>query len=260
MSYKTIALLAVLAATLLFVAPAAAQDPDVEADPQVTEGTNLTIAEASIDDDGFVGIHTESAEGGYTADTFVGGATIEEGEHEDVEVTLDEELEERQILYASLYDGDEVEADAEQVTVDNESVDDSFFVVIGDPEDENLSSSYQTLADLLQERHELRQSVDDLETRLDELEESDDEDVEDQRDSIRDEIDDLNEDLDEVDGQIEETDENIEEVLELREDIEENESDSGDGNDSGGEGLPGFTAVAALLALVATALVARRNA
>lgn len=245
---------------------ATAQEPHVEANPQVTDDANVTIDEVELDGEGFVVVHENPDGDNHTSGTVLGTAAVEEGEHEDVEVELDEELGERQLLYAVLYYYGEDEFDFTEASVaevqdeDGEwmDVEDSFYVVVGDPDHERLGDSYQSLAENLQQRHDFRQQLSDLEDRLDELEESDDPDVEESKEELQDEIDELEGDIDELDAQIANTTELIDDILEAEEELAEGEGDDeGEGGD--GEGLPGFTAFAAVLSLMAFALLARRH-
>lgn len=250
---------------------ATAQEPHVEASPQVTDEANVTIDDVEIvDGDGFVVVHEEPAGENHTADTVLGATAVEEGEHEDVEVELDEELEERQLLYAVLYYYPEDEFDFTEASVaetENEEgelvdVEDDFYVVVGDPDHERLGDSYQSLAENLQQRHDFREQLSDLEDRLDELDESDDPEVEESKEEVRDEIDSLEGDIDELDSQINNTTTLINDILEAEEELSDDEETNGedsDGEEDDAEGLPGFTAFAAVLSLIGFTLFARRH-
>ncbi len=268
---KTALLLAALVlATAMAGVAAADVENNVEASPQVTLGDNVTVDEASIDGDGFLVIHTESDGDNHTEDSVIAVEELDEGEHEDLLVELDEPLEERQLLYAALYfSGDEFDFDnasqAERETDEGfEDVEDSFYVVIGDVTalddfedvDVDLRESYQTLANNLQDRHEFRQRLDELQAELEELEDSDDPDVEESKEELRNSIEDLEAEIEELDAQIANRTELINDILEATDELEdeEEEDDVDDPN-----GLPGFTAVAAILSLVAFALIGRRH-
>lgn len=266
---RTAILLAVLALSLGLTGVAAAQDdvePNVEANPQVTLGDNVTVEEADIDGDGYLVVHEDPDGENYTEDTVLGVAEIEEGENEDVVVELDEQLEERQLLHAVLYfGGDEFEFDdaspvEEETDEGFESAEADFYVVVGDPDHERLGDTYQSLAENLQQRQDFRQQLSDLEDRLDQLEESDNESVESEKEDLRDEIDTLETNIDDLDGQIENTTTLIDDILEAEQDLD-NQSDDGGDNDGGdgAEGLPGFTAFAAVVSLMAFAFLARRE-
>lgn len=270
---KTAILLAVLALSLALTGVAAAQDssvePDVEAEPQVTLGDNVTVDTADIDGDGYLVIHEDPDGENYTEDTVLGVTELEEGEHDDVVVELDEQLEERQLLHAVLYfAGDEFEFDdaskVERETADGfEDVEDDFYVVVGDPDHETLGDTYQSLAENLQQRHDFQQQVSELQDKVEELEESDDPDVEQSKEDLQDEIDTLESDIDDLDGQINNTTTLINDILEAEQELENRSGGNGGGNgggDGGGaEGLPGFTGFVAMLSLVAFAFLARRE-
>lgn len=267
---RTAVLLAVLALSLAFTGVAAAQDevePDVEANPQVTLGDNVTVDDADIDGDGYLVIHEDPGGENYTEDTVLGVTEIEEGEHDEVEVELDEQLEERQLLHAVLYfGGDEFSMNnasiVERETDEGfENAEDDFYVVVGDPDHERLGDTYQSLAENLQQRHDFRQQLSDLEDRLDELEESDDEDVEQSKEDLQDEIDDLETNIDELDTQINNTTTLVNDILEAERQLaNQSDDDGGEGGDGdGAEGLPGFTGFVAMLSLVAFAFLARRE-
>lgn len=270
---RTAILLAVLAMSLALTGVAAAQDevePDVEANPQVTIGDNVTVDDSDIDGDGYLVIHEDPDGENYTEDTVLGVTELEEGEHDDVVVELDEQLEERQLLHAVLYYYPEEEFDFTEASVaetENEegelvNVEDDFYVVVGDPDHETLGDTYQSLAENLQQRHDFRQQLSDLEDRLEELEESDDEDVEESKDDLQDEIDELETDIDDLDTQINNTTTLVNDILEAEQELENRSDDNGGdngGDGDGAEGLPGFTGLVAMLSLVAFAFLARRE-
>lgn len=264
MRKATLLLVAATLAIGLAGVAAADVEPHVEANPQVTDDANVTVAEANIDGDGYLVIHEDPEGENYTSDTVLGVTDLEEGEHEDVTVELDEELEERQLLWAVLYFADdEFEFDDASVLEiqddDGEwhDVEDDFYVVVGDPDHERVGESYQTLAENLQQRSDFQRQLDGLRSRLDELEDSDDPDVEDEKEDVRSEIDEIETSLEGLDSQIENTTRLIDEILEAEQDGDDDEED--DGEDDEDQGLPGFTAVAAMLSLIAVALYARRH-
>lgn len=269
---RTAILLAVLALSLALTGVAAAQDevePDVEANPQVTIGDNVTVDDADIDGDGYLVIHEDPDGENYTEDTVLGVTELEEGENDDVVVELDEQLEERQLLHAVLYfGGDEFEFEdasiVERETDEGfEEMEDDFYVVVGDPDHERLGDTYQSLAENLQQRHDFQQQLSDLEDRLEELEESDDEDVEQSKEDLQDQIDELETDIDDLDTQINNTTTLVNDILEAEQELEnrsdDNGGDNGGGDGDGAEGLPGFTGFVAMLSLVAFAFLARRE-
>jgi PGF-CTERM protein len=275
---KTRILIAAVAASLLFLAaPAAAQDVSVNAEAQATTGENVTIESVEIDDDGWVAVYSESVDGGPNFDGLVGSAEVEDGENDDVVVETPD-LEENGFYYAVLHYEEESAGEFNypedsEVTVNDSAVQDDFFVAVGT---QDILESY---AEANQNRRALRDRIDNLETQIDDLEESANamngtdqevEDIEDQIDSLRDELESTRDDLDNVDSTIEETESLLEQAEnQSTDDTEtgsedggsesENGNESDDGEDEQPEGLPGFTAVAALVAALTAAVVLTRR-
>jgi PGF-CTERM protein len=274
---KTRILIAAVAASLLFLAaPAAAQDVSVNAEAQATTGENVTIESVEIDDDGWVAVYSESVDGGPNFDGLVGSAEVEDGENDDVVVETPD-LEENGFYYAVLHYEEESAGEFNypedsEVTVNDSTVQDDFYVAVGT---QDILESY---AEANQNRRALRERTDSLESQIDELEESANklndsqelDDVEDQIESLRDELESTRDNLDNVDSTIEETESLLEQAENQSTDDtdtgsedggseSENGNESDDGGDEQPEGLPGFTAVAALVAALTAAVVLTRR-
>ena len=269
-------LLAALAASLfLVVAPAAAQDVSVNAEPQATAGDNVTVENVQIDEDGWVAVYSESVDEGPNFDDLKGAAEVEDGEHDDVVVETDG-LDENAFYYAVLHyeeeDAGEFNYPADtEVTQNDSAVQDDFFVAVG------TRDIHQSYAEANQQRRSLREQADRLDQQLTELEDQaetsgTDEELQDQIETVQDNLDSTRDSIDQIDSTIQDTEE-------LLQEIEENGTGSdggdtgGDGNASDGngsdadgdtqeepQGLPGFTAIAALVAgLTAAVFLGRRD-
>lgn len=272
-------LLAALAASLLLVAaPAAAQDVSVNAEPQATAGDNVTVDSLEIDQDGWVAVYSESVEGGPNFDDLKGAAEVDDGEHEDVLVET-EGLDENAFYYAVLHYENETSGELNypedtEVTHNGSTVQDDFFVAVGT---QDVLDSY---ARANQQRRTLQNRIDSLQDQIDELERrsdrTDNEDLQDQIETLRDELESTRDSLQNIDGTIQETESLLEQMEENATDTDGGEgdgSDGGNGSDTDGQdgngsdgdgseepqGLPGFTAVAALVAALTAAVLLNRR-
>ncbi|MFP4174832.1 MAG: hypothetical protein ACLFSW_03530 [Halobacteriales archaeon] len=271
---KKILLAAIAVSLFLVAAPAAAQDVSVTAEPQATTGENVTIDSAEIDDDGWVAVYSESVDEGPNFDELKGAAEVEDGENDDIVVET-EGLDENGFYYAVLHYEEEEAGEFNypedsEVTYNDSTVQDDFYVAVGT---EDVLQSY---AEANQQRRDLRERIDSLEDQLEELEERSedtngtDEDLEDQIDSVREELETTRDSFDEIDSTIQETESLLEETSNGSDTDGGDEGDTDDGNDTDGntsddgtdepQGLPGFTAVAALVAgLTAAVFLGRRD-
>lgn len=276
---KKILTAALVASLFLVAAPVAAQDVSVDAEPQATAGDNVTIDSVEIDDDGWVAVYSESVDDGPNFDDLKGAAEVEDGDHDDVVVETDG-LDENAFYYAVLHYEEEESGefnypeDAE-VTYNDSTVQDDFFVAVG------TRDVLQSYAEANQQRRSLREQADLLEQQLDDLQDRSErangtsDDLQDQIDSVSDDLESTRDSLDDIDSTIQETEQ-------LLQDLEENQTDTGgsgdgtggaDGNETNGnesdgntsegsdepQGLPGFTAVAAIVALTAAVFLNRRD-
>jgi peptidoglycan hydrolase CwlO-like protein len=267
-------LVAALAASLFLVAaPAAAQDSSVNAEPQATVGDNVTVESVEIDADGWVAVYEESVDGGPNFDGLVGSAEVEEGEHDDVVVETDG-LDENGFYYAVLHYEEESAGEFNypgdtEVTYNDSTVQDDFYVAVGT---QDVLGSY---AEANQQRRDLRDRVDSLQEQLDELERRSerasgtDSDLQDQIDTVSDELESTRDNLESIDSTIQET-ENLLEQMSNQSETDGSGDDGGtdegngtDGNESDGadepQGLPGFTALAALVAGLTAAVFLNRQ-
>lgn len=272
---KTSILIVVLVATFaLLTGSAAAQGLDsvsVNAEAQATAGDNVTIDSVEIDQDGWVGVYEEDVGEEPDLGALAGSAELDEGTNTDIEVETD--LEDGGFYYAVPHYEEPSRGELnEPVEVNGTDVQDFFFVAVG------TRDVYQSYAEANQNRRALRGRLSDLRERVDELERRNERS---NNESIQGDIDRLNSNIDSVEQDIQTLDDTISETETLLQQLEEaeqqaeeaegedetdggegadNETDNETGEEDGGvEGLPGFTAVAALVAALTVALLAKRN-
>lgn len=273
---KTSILIVVLVATFaLLTGSAAAQGSDsvsVNAQAQATAGDNVTIDTVEMDQDGWVGVYEEDVGEEPDLGALAGSAELDEGINTDIEVETD--LEDSGFYYAvPHYDEPSVGELNEPVEVNGTDVQDFFFVAVG------TRDVYQSYAEANQNRRALRGRLSDLRERVDELERrnerSDNESIQSDIDRLNSNIDSVEQDIQTLDETIAETEDLLQELEEAEQQAEEAESENetdGEGadnetddetgedeTDGGVEGLPGFTAVAALVAALTVALLAKRK-
>lgn len=274
---KSSILIVVLVATFaLLTGSAAAQGLDsvsVNAEAQATAGDNVTIDSVEMDQDGWVGVYEEDVGGEPDLGALVGSAELDEGTNTDIEVETD--LEESGFYYAvPHYEEPSIGELNDPVEVNGTDVQDFFFVAVG------TRDVYQSYAEANQNRRALQGRLSDLRERVDELERrnerSNNESIQSEIDSLNSNIDEVEQDIEDLDNTIAETESLLQQLEEAEQQVEEaeseNETDGGEGvdngtddetgeeeTDGGSEGLPGFTAVAALVAALTVALLAKRN-
>jgi len=276
-----VASLALLALTGSAAAQGLGTSVSVEAGAQSTAGDNVTIDSVEIDQDGWVAVYEEDVGGEPDLGAPAGSAEVDEGTNTEVEVDTD--LEESGFYYAVLHYDEPSQGELnDPVEVNGTDVQDFFFVAVG------TRDVHQSYAEAKQNRRSLSNRLDELRERVDELqrrnERSSNESVQSDIDRLNSDIDAVEQDIQELDSTISETESLLQELEEAEQQAEEAESeqesggdgdgDSGEGTDNetddgsdedgegangGGEGLPGFTAVAALVAALTVALLAKRN-
>lgn len=220
---KTLLVLAL--ATMVAMVPVAAQEtPSITVNPQGTDGQTIEIQEATIDEQGWIVIHPEGDPGEPDASRVLGTRMIEDGEHNNVDVELANELLQNQSLYAMLHYDDPQDGNFTflssgdpPVTVNNSTVVQDFYVVT------IPGSAGNRLAEAEQQRIEEQRRADELEEERQQEQQ--------EQEELRNEIDRLEEQLNESNGS----------------------------TNGGGNGLPGFGPLLALTALVAAYLMFRRR-
>ncbi len=265
---KSRILLVALAASVLLLAAPAAADVSISVDSQASEGDNVTVDSIEIDDDGWVAVYPESIDGGPDYDDPLGAAQLIEGSNPGVVVDV-EGLEDHGFYHAVLHydesDAEEFDYPDDPVVTDEDDneVRDDFFVAVGTHE---ILEDYASAND---QKRSLENQIADLRDELDELEDDEDE-YEDEIADLEAEIDSLEDDLDEIQATISDTEDLLaqlddDEVADVDDDDDEADDeddeadDDDDEDDDEAEGLPGFTAVAALVASLVAALVLVRR-
>lgn len=277
MRKTSILIAAVVASIVLISGPVAAQglgSVSVDAGPQATTGDNVTVDSVEIDQDGWVAVY-EEARGGPDLNALVGSAEVSQGTSTNIEVDTD--IQEDGFYYAVLHHDESPMGELNPQTdpiveVNGTQVQDFFFVAVG------TRDVHQQYAVANQNRRELRNRLDDLREQVDDLERrsqrSGNASVQSDIERLRSEIDTTEQRIQELESTISETERLLRQLEEAERRAEEarqnnqtdgnetadNETDDEtDGNDGGSEGLPGFTALAALVAVLTAALLVRRN-
>jgi PGF-CTERM protein len=274
---KSSVLIVVLVATFAsLTGSAAAQGLDpvsVNAESQATAGDNVTVETVEMDQDGWVGVYEEDVGEEPDLGALVGSAEVDEGINTDIEVETD--LQDGGFYYAVPHYEEPSPGELnEPVEVNGTDVQDFFFVAVG------TRDVYRSYAGAKQQRRSFQNTLEDLRERVDELERrnerSNNESIQGEIDRLNGEIDSIEQDIQELDETIAETETLLQQLEEAEQQVEEaegeNETDGGEGadngtddetgeeaTDGGSEGLPGFTAVAALVAALTVALLAKRN-
>ena len=283
---KTRILLVALAASLVLLAGSAvAQDASINTEAQtIEEGGTVTIDSLEIDEDGWVAVYEESVTGGPDFDSLVGVTEVESGSESDLEIET--EIEEDGFYYAVLHYDESASSEFDYpddpvVGLNGSEVQDYMFVVVGTGEE------YQAYADANQQRRDLQEQLTDLQDQVDDFERRGEDEYEDEIQNLRDEIQNIQDDIEDLDGIIQDREELLQQLEEAEEQAEGDGSDGGetdgegdgngtegDGTDGNGtengtdgegtgteepEGLPGFTVVAALVALLTGGALLRRD-
>ncbi len=270
-------------ALVLSAGAAAAQDVSVSADAQATEGDSVLIDTVEIDEDGWVAVYEESVLEEPDFDSLVGVEAVDEGTHTNIDVET--EIEEHGFYYAVLhYDesaATEFDYPDDPVVTDDDGndVQDFFFVSVETEElaagaeqfeDVDIRSFLLNYAETNQQKREIEHRLSNLRDSVDELEDREDEDVEDELQNLRDEIDAEEEFLEELEVTLADREELLRQIEEMGaeevdddddadDDADEETDDDEEDDDTEPEGLPGFTAVAALVALLTGGALLRRN-
>jgi len=268
MRKSKILLVALVASVVLLAAPAAA-DVSISVDSQVTEGDNVTVDSVEIDEEGWVAVYPESVDGGPDYDDPLGAAQLIEGSNPGVVVDV-EGLDDHGFYHAVLHydESDEEEFDYPDDPVvtdeDDNEVRDDFFVAVGTHE---ILDSYASAND---QKRALENQIADLRDEIDELEDDEDEyadeiaDLEAEIDSLEDDLEDIQDTISETEDLLAQLDDD--EVADVDDDDEEadeaddeDDDEEDDDDEEEPEGLPGFTAVAALVASFVAALFLLRR-
>jgi len=263
---------------VLLTGSAVAQDASIDTEAQTTEDGTVTINSAEIDQDGWVAVYGESVTDGPNFDDLVGATEIDEGSHSDIEVETD--IEEHGFYYAVLHHDESADSEFDYpddpvVEVNETAVQDFMFVAVG------TGDEYEAYADANQQRRDLQNQLESLRQQVNDLEDSGGDEYEDEIENLRDEIDTIEQDIEDLDGVIQDREELLQQLEEAEEQAgNESGTDDGetgdgtsDGEDGGTtddgtedgetseepEGLPGFTVVAALVALLTGGALLRRD-
>ncbi|MDZ7687921.1 MAG: PGF-CTERM sorting domain-containing protein [Halobacteriales archaeon] len=290
-----VVVLAITAVLVLTAGTAAAQNGTVSAEAQTTEGGSVVIDSIEMEEDGAVAVYDEDSIS-EEPNSLLGYAEVSEGTSSDVEVELDESMEEHGFLHAVLYTAEppstfDDEDDSVVTEESGEVAQDFFFVSVAsedliagaealeDYDADDLMDNLDSYAQINQQRRENSESISNLERQIDELEQRGGEDFEDEIQDLRDQISDIEGNNDGIESEISRLESNLNDLEDIgaeagnetdtdgngTEDGTEDGNVTDDGEDDGDdgsdepEGLPGFTVVAALVALLTGGALLRRN-
>lgn len=190
-------ILLLVAAVLLVTAPAAAQADavSIDADSQPTQGENVTIRDATIDQDGWVVIHPEGDQFSPNGGEVYGKRYLEAGSHENVTVNLSTTLLLNQSLFAMLHYDDPADEEftfpndpsedppveqtqpfesGERTFEGNVSVDHFYIVIAPDNEQNRLIAEREALEFEEDRREELKSRLEEENQQLQQDDQDDD--------------------------------------------------------------------------------------